>query len=647
MTVKALEARALGPSPFIGDRPFTGGEADRFFGRSAETGEVAGLWHRHRLTILYGPSGAGRTSLLQAGVIPRLGSSRVDVLPVGRVSRESAFPTAALPAHNPFTLALLASWSAAEPVSRLAGSSLHDFLRRRRARTDELARPVPVLAVIDQAEELFRDDRRRDRGRLTGFIDELADTLDEHRCLRLLLSVRQSHLPDLLPFEERLGGGDSARFQLRALSPSAAGEALDGPLTASGRSFAAGAARRLVDDLRAATETVEPALLQAAARALWDALPAAAQVVGLDQVRIHPGAERALTAFVERTLARVAWEQGTSAARLRGWLETVVNGAAARRDTGIDDAVARALEDGHLLTCEREPDGPRYRLRHPRLAGPIRGSGDPPLPEVGASGSLRAAERAEARGDLVRAEHHASDAAHAGADTDLRVRAEAETVLGNVARERGDGPAAEARYRVAAELFEARGDTEAVGRLLAAIGRSRLARGDRAGAADDLTAAAARIPGDLTVRTALAESLWELGDAHGAIAVLSHVLATDGDTPEALIDRGEILASQGRAQDALRDLDRVRRRPPAARAARALALATLDRPGDAGEEIGTALAEAPGNGPALLYAALVAELRGEPGTAADLAGRAAAANDPPLPPHQLVTARGLLGGTGV
>ena len=57
-------------SPYPGLRSFTEKDARVFFGREAE---VAALWERiraRRLLAVIGPSGAGKTSFLRAGVIP-------------------------------------------------------------------------------------------------------------------------------------------------------------------------------------------------------------------------------------------------------------------------------------------------------------------------------------------------------------------------------------------------------------------------------------------------------------------------------------------------------------------------------------------------------------------------------------------------
>lgn len=47
-------------------------DAPRFFGRAADTRELVARIYGHRLTLLYGASGTGKTSLLLAGAVPQL-----------------------------------------------------------------------------------------------------------------------------------------------------------------------------------------------------------------------------------------------------------------------------------------------------------------------------------------------------------------------------------------------------------------------------------------------------------------------------------------------------------------------------------------------------------------------------------------------
>ncbi len=70
----------------MGPRAFEESERELFFGRDLETRQLAALVIAQRVVVLYSPSGAGKTSLLQAGLIPLLGrQKRLVVLPVGRV----------------------------------------------------------------------------------------------------------------------------------------------------------------------------------------------------------------------------------------------------------------------------------------------------------------------------------------------------------------------------------------------------------------------------------------------------------------------------------------------------------------------------------------------------------------------------------
>jgi hypothetical protein len=59
-------------TPYVGLVPYQEEDADFFFGRDREIRIVTSNLRAHRLTILYGPSGAGKTSLIRAGVVHQL-----------------------------------------------------------------------------------------------------------------------------------------------------------------------------------------------------------------------------------------------------------------------------------------------------------------------------------------------------------------------------------------------------------------------------------------------------------------------------------------------------------------------------------------------------------------------------------------------
>src|ERR1022692_296932 len=221
--------------PYPGTRPFQRADRHRFYGRVAEAAELAELWRITRLTVVHGPAGIGKTSLLDAGIVPLFAGQNADVLPIGRASFGATYPSAALPRHNPYTLAVLGSWSSGETASRLVGQTVLEFVSRRAERDGGT-----ILAAIDQAEELLASPGPR-RAHRDRFLAELAAALRECPRFHLLLSVRDEALDSIT---DALGSGVS--HAVAPLSFDKALEAVTGPVDGTGRCFAPRAAERLV-----------------------------------------------------------------------------------------------------------------------------------------------------------------------------------------------------------------------------------------------------------------------------------------------------------------------------------------------------------------------------------------------------------------
>src|SRR5205807_5546700 len=58
--------------PYVGTRPFKQDETNLFFGRDPEANELVSLITAHPTVLLYAQSGAGKSSLINAKVIPNL-----------------------------------------------------------------------------------------------------------------------------------------------------------------------------------------------------------------------------------------------------------------------------------------------------------------------------------------------------------------------------------------------------------------------------------------------------------------------------------------------------------------------------------------------------------------------------------------------
>src|SRR5580704_8796751 len=76
-TVKEVpdESRLDSQNPWPGLPAFTEQQQDFFFGREQEAHDLFRCVKRERLTVLFGKSGLGKTSLLQAGLFPQLRNS--------------------------------------------------------------------------------------------------------------------------------------------------------------------------------------------------------------------------------------------------------------------------------------------------------------------------------------------------------------------------------------------------------------------------------------------------------------------------------------------------------------------------------------------------------------------------------------------
>ncbi|MEV4221178.1 hypothetical protein [Nonomuraea sp. NPDC049725] len=653
--------RAAGP--YKGLRPYHAEDNHAFFGRDGEARDIRELWESRPLTVLYGASGTGKTSLLQAGVIPLLSPNRTDVLPVGRVTYGSAYPQAALPDHDPYVLALLLSWSPMAPPTRLAGLTIRAFLRSRPVKRDVHGERTLTMVSIDQAEELFTADGR-DQPYRDWFFGQLAEALQADPGLRVLLSVRADHLTDVEPYERALAGPAAARYELGPLGPDAALEAVTRPMAGTGRALSEAAAEQLVNDLadiRARSdiarhgEGVEPVQLQVVCEALWKALPPHGGTISVRDVLRHGDADSVLARHYDRLIADLAAERFDGDEHgLRTWLRLTFGASPAGGRpvgqglagvTGIGEPAFELLVKRHLLRAGRHKGEGWYELAYDRLPRPqdVQPVHAPPRAPSPPEDCLRAAEGALREGDLALAARRGEEALARSQDDELELRAEIESLLGNVDHRRGNLAAAVSRYSRAAKGFESAGVATAVGPLLTAIGRLRLAQGSPEEAVRDLRAAMIRLPADLAVQTELAWALWHGGHPEAALGVLDGVLDREGNNLDALLGRGQILAGMGRGRDALRDLERARPlRRPFARVAHALALAQVDSLAEAEREMADALAEVADHGPLLLYAAKVKELAGQTTSAADLARRAISASAPPLPGHMEKDARRLV-----
>jgi len=225
-----LEAGALSEqSPWPGMRPYREADTDFFYGRDAEIGDLLSRTNRSLLTLLYGRAGLGKTSLVRAGLAPRLmqrGFFPVYLRPRPLLER-GVDPVARVIE----TLAQAAKTHDVEATGSFEALSLWELFHRESFDFwDANNRIVVPVLVFDQFEEVFQvlDESSSALPRIKILLDSISELVenrvparltamdipdsDDYRFdmssadYRVILSFREDYLPHVR--------------QLRAIVPS-------------------------------------------------------------------------------------------------------------------------------------------------------------------------------------------------------------------------------------------------------------------------------------------------------------------------------------------------------------------------------------------------------------------------------------------
>jgi hypothetical protein len=401
--------------PFVGPRPFEKEDSDRFFGRTRETEELLSLIIAHRAVLVYAQSGAGKTSLLRAGVINRLEEQHYAILPPARV--QGLLPNDVPPesVQNIFVYHALQYWAAKMPsgqlIKDLAKTTLSEFFGPlvTSPEAGEDASP-PLIVIFDQFEEFFTTNQHRWQER-RPFFDQLAQAHHDLPTLKVVFVMREEYIAQLDPFAELLPEKLRPRMHLERLRGNSARNAVVKPFETWGLSFDPTAAEELMAELseiRVAEgdkfrevrgEFVEPVQLQVVCQSLWENLPAEWKN-GADANKdsphlITPGyierfgdVNHALARYYDRSVERAAAasEGSIGEGELRRWFATTLitptgtRGLAFRGAPGatwrIPGLALKELEDAHVIRREERAGTITHELTHDRFIEPIQKSNE-------------------------------------------------------------------------------------------------------------------------------------------------------------------------------------------------------------------------------------------------------------------------------
>src|SRR5215813_12583206 len=117
-------------NPWLGLASFTEETRAYFFGRDEEVAELARRVQRKLLTVLFGQSGLGKTSILRAGLVPKLRTQGYCPVYV-RIDYSPDAPHPAEQIKKAIAGTALASGTWTQAGVAQAGESLWEFLHHR------------------------------------------------------------------------------------------------------------------------------------------------------------------------------------------------------------------------------------------------------------------------------------------------------------------------------------------------------------------------------------------------------------------------------------------------------------------------------------------------------------------------------------
>lgn len=339
------------PVPYVGLAAYQVVDADRFFGREALTDTLLTLVDERPFVGVFGASGAGKSSLLRAGLAAR--------------TRRTALVLT--PGADPVTeLAVAVAGLVDEPAGRVRDdlASDPDALRGWLMKA-----PDDVLLVVDQLEEAFTLCGEATRHWL---VRALTSAAGPH--IRVVVGVRADFYGHCARHPDLVTALHRAQVLVGPMSTEQLRWAITEPAARAGASLETALVARLIADVAG-----QPGALPLVSHALAETWRRRrGMVLTLTGYEAVGGIEHALARTAERTFDELA-EDDRAAARLL-FLRLVVPGDGTedtkrrirRTDLDVPGALLNRLVDVRLITIDRDSvDLAHEALLHawPRLAG--------------------------------------------------------------------------------------------------------------------------------------------------------------------------------------------------------------------------------------------------------------------------------------
>jgi hypothetical protein len=393
--------------PWLGLASFTEETREYFHGREEEVAELARRVQRKLLTVLFGQSGLGKTSILRAGLVPRLRPEGYCPVYV-RIDYAPESPTPAEQIKQAIIQATRAAGAWTQPGVAVEGESLWEFLHHRDdVLYDQSGRTLVPLLIFDQFEEIFTIAQSDDAGRQRAaqFLEDLAD-LVENRApkaleakldeddeavaqfdfaradYRILIALREDYLAHLEGVKSNMPSITQNRMRLARMTGA---QALSAVMKPGGRLVTQEVAEAIVRFIAGGAELrnaeVEPSLLSLICRELNNARIAQGRSE-ISADLLAGSRDTILSEFYERALGdqpagvrqviedNLLTESGFRESLAEERLKKLLAGVGAPANT------LAILVNRRLLRIEERLDVRRVELTHDVLCGVVKTSRD-------------------------------------------------------------------------------------------------------------------------------------------------------------------------------------------------------------------------------------------------------------------------------
>jgi serine/threonine protein kinase len=386
--------------PYVGLQPYNEDDQDYFFGRERDSRVISSNLYAAYLTVLYGASGVGKTSVLRAGVFPRLRTSpRTAVVIFDTWADQNLLNTLKAKCLEAIATAIGGGEPQLDlslPLDELLSSAIQAF-------------DVTLLIILDQFEEyfLYHPETEKDN----TFEAEFAQTVNrEDIDINFLVAMREDSLSRLDRFRARIPNMLSNALRLRHLDAASARDAMRKPLevyaaqhpTEDAISIEDELVEELIEEIQVeklmigeggqgvierdttdADVRIEAPFLQLVLTRLWnEELAQGSQVLRLETLHTLGGAGRIIRTHMDSAMNALTPEEQETAADIFRYMVTPSGTKIAytvadleyyARSTRPLQPVLNKLAQGNVrimrpVTSPGEPGVIRYQIYHDVLA---------------------------------------------------------------------------------------------------------------------------------------------------------------------------------------------------------------------------------------------------------------------------------------